>query len=488
MTIPWFFREIQTGEKTGLAVFTREPVVKKVHLVHGDIVFASSNLSEDRLGEWLHRTGTITRTQSDASAELVKKTGKRQGDILISLGFITPDLLMDGIRYQIRQIIISLFNWRDGSYLFDESSLPDDDGVSPPINTLKLIIEGLHGTEWSVVRKSLPSLKSLVLPNADQANPVQGSDLEQDQRAVLSLIDGSRSIEELCLQSSIGDYNTLMAIYALLALRMVNKGALKAGVPTKPGPEAAHAAIELENISPVEPQAVEVLSKEALLEAHKRLAHQNHYEILGVGLNASAQELQKAYFSLAKHYHPDRHFGPALSEIIEILTELFNAIHNAYETLTDPDKRARYNRVLESGIRSTQTKERTPEEEKQANKAAAAAHFKEGMRYFTGGNFWDAEEAFQWAVRFDPSRAEYVIHRALALSRLPRRGRDAEEYFLKAIIMEPLNIGYYLKLVDFYMRLGMKTKALAVYQDAVQRKLDAEQIKEAISIFDGLKV
>jgi hypothetical protein len=50
--------------------------------------------------------------------------------------------------------------------------------------------------------------------------------------------------------------------------------------------------------------------------------------------------------------------------------------------------------------------------------------------------------------------------------------------------MEPLKIGYYLQLVDFYMRFGMKTKAMDVYQQASQRAPDAEQIKEAIRSFD----
>lgn len=51
MTVPPLFQDLHAEKKTGTIVFTRYPVVKKVMAVKGDIVFASSNPSEDRPGE-----------------------------------------------------------------------------------------------------------------------------------------------------------------------------------------------------------------------------------------------------------------------------------------------------------------------------------------------------------------------------------------------------------------------------------------------------
>ncbi len=62
----------------------------------------------------------------------------------------------------------------------------------------------------------------------------------------------------------------------------------------------------------------------------------DYYEVLGVDKNASEDELKKAYRSLAKKYHPDLHPGDAEAEA------RFKEVNEAYEVLSDADKRAKY--------------------------------------------------------------------------------------------------------------------------------------------------
>ena len=62
----------------------------------------------------------------------------------------------------------------------------------------------------------------------------------------------------------------------------------------------------------------------------------DYYEVLGVGKDADAGALKRAYYKLAKQYHPDTNPGDKVAE------EKFKEANEAYEVLSDPDKRAKY--------------------------------------------------------------------------------------------------------------------------------------------------
>ena len=76
------------------------------------------------------------------------------------------------------------------------------------------------------------------------------------------------------------------------------------------------------------------------------MSKRDYYEILGVNKTASADEIKKAYRKVAMQFHPDRNPGDKSAE------EKFKEAAEAYEVLSDADKKAQYDRYGHAGVSS----------------------------------------------------------------------------------------------------------------------------------------
>lgn len=135
----------------------------------------------------------------------------------------------------------------------------------------------------------------------------------------------------------------------------------------------------------------------------------DYYDILGVSRSATDKDIKQAYRKLARKHHPDVNPGNKGSE------QKFKEINRAYEVLSDPEKRKKYDRFGENWERA----------EQMAGAGAGAAGGQWGfpggrVAYEYGGESGDMEDMFQDLFQgFRGARGR--------TARRPRRGQDLEQ-------------------------------------------------------------
>ena len=120
--LPDLLRTIYMERRNGQLILTQDSVKKEIYFELGQIVFATSNQKEDRIGEALVHHGKLTREQLTQFLATLSK-GKRLGRALVEYGVLTDRELITYVTFQLIDIIYSLFSWTLGNYEFAEGDL-----------------------------------------------------------------------------------------------------------------------------------------------------------------------------------------------------------------------------------------------------------------------------------------------------------------------------------------------------------------------------
>jgi curved DNA-binding protein CbpA len=188
--------------------------------------------------------------------------------------------------------------------------------------------------------------------------------------------------------------------------------------------------------SPPEPQ-IPVEEQRQISDLYADLARMDHYKLLGVSATDDVKTIKRAYFTLAKQYHPDRWFRREVGPLRTKIDAIFVALTTALETLTEPQSRQEYDSYLREVLKSRISQRRADAFEARQQWTDAAqiwARVVDALpnepfvrhRYAyallcAGVDIPVGIEAVQRAIELDPGRAEY---RVTAASLFLLEGRD----------------------------------------------------------------
>jgi curved DNA-binding protein CbpA len=439
--------DLQRSEKDGVLEIRSGYISKRIYFKNGLMVFATSNKEEDRLGEVLLKAGKITVDQYYQSVDIMKKTGKQQGTVLVELGYLKPEDLIWAIRHQVEEIILSLFLWEDGEFVFIEGPLPSDEAITLKFSAATLIYRGIKRMKnLTHIKNATPSLDTILYYSSDPMNLFQDVNLDKIDKDILSLIDGRRNIQTILSISPMDNFQTMKTIYALLSIRI----------------------IEIKDDEVLKDKIVEEIMKEPEIEEdsafvekiedlYRRRQTVDYYEILGIKKWATLGKIKNAYYKAAKEFHPDRHFYLPSDTLRNKLNTIFSHLIQAYKTLSDPEMRREYDQRLL--IRPSRLESNNVEK--------AKARFRKGKETFRERSYTEAAELFGRAVYLDSSVADYHFYLGLALEK-EKKLREAEKALRQALKIEPFNADYIAELGYIYLQLGFKLRAKNTFEKAIR--------------------
>ncbi|MFC2171877.1 DUF4388 domain-containing protein [Acidobacteriota bacterium] len=213
-------RTIQIKGKTGVLVFSRGDDEKSLYFAEGKLVFASSNDTDERLGERLLRSGTISIGQYEESVKLLQETDKKQGAILCELGYITSEELFNGIQEQLGELIVELFSWKWGDYRFEGQSTSPVGAVEFPLNLNQIILEGVLGLkQWSIIITGLGGTTDIIFECTPDGDAIlYDMEISEEIMQIFSLVNGKSTAIQMCSMSFLNEFETLRALRALQAV------------------------------------------------------------------------------------------------------------------------------------------------------------------------------------------------------------------------------------------------------------------------------
>jgi len=447
---------LQRTLKTGTLKITSGETEKNVYFRKGSIIFAGSNRMDDKLGYLLLREGRISQSAFDLTSKLIEKTGKKRGALLVEIKAMTPEDLTWAVKHQVEEILLDLFQLCSGTFVFHEDLLPAEEVIHLKLTSGHLIYQGL---KRSTCREQLKDFMDLPAESviAFSKNPLdlfQEIPFDEDDRTILSLIDGKRTIGEIQSHSGLGE----------LYLRECLSILMNTGIIQPASEKAEKGSITFEYISSkTEPPPGLV---EKIEQMHREFPALNYYAVLGVDESATEDELRAAFYLRAKEYHPDRHYYLD-EDMKEKLHKIFSFMMKAYNVLSSPERRIEYDSA-------------SPERKSDVSRPAMAeAKFEKGRTLYADKQLDEASKCFEEAIFMDKSVAKYYFFYGRVLWDLQRL-KDAERAMSKACKIAPHNDEYHTHLGNLYLSLGLPMRAKMSFIKALEFNRANKEAKDGL--------
>jgi curved DNA-binding protein CbpA len=188
----------------------------------------------------------------------------------------------------------------------------------------------------------------------------------------------------------------------------------------------------------------------------------DYYQVLRIWPGASDDAIKKAYFNLARLFHPDV-VGKGGGRPDEKSGVDFKLVNEAYSVLSDPVKRHEYDEAF---------KKHGPLERrssaKESDRRSALLAFEQARTAMKHDRYDKAAVLLKSAVKYDPTNAAYHSWYGFSLGALNTRLHEARDACKKALEMEFYNADFHANLGFVYHQAGLTSTARESFEEALK--------------------
>lgn len=443
-----------------------------VYLRQGRLVFAASNARSARIFQIMLDRRRMTKAD-------VAKVPSFANDMefvayLEGSGFLSKTDSEQIFVEQVERIVVDILGWQDAKWTFSPLRRVRD-GLDLSIDTRRLLFDYGRCMSTDCVLSRFRSLDERF--HRSDADPT-GLALNTDEAFVLSRTsDSPQTIADLISISAMNESTALHSVYTLwlggLVIRDDWQPALspevvaamrgahlalkqEAQIPASRRP-AAKAPVVDSKLKEVREPEPDIVSLDEYLTRVENA--ETYYDVLGIQSDADIPTIKRAYFALAKAFHPDK-FHSEGPEVARRVQDAFTDMMQAHEALKTNESRDLYDYRIRKELAARKKREAEGDPGKVSQQVEQAAEqFERGFSLFVDGNVEAALPFLARAAHYSPTVGRYRAYYGKALASDPDKRHKAEGEMQAALKLDPNNPTFRILLAEFFIQFNLKKRA-----------------------------
>jgi serine/threonine-protein kinase len=189
------FSELAIATETGLLRFEIAGQAKEIFLVNGAPESVSSSLSSERFGEYLVAKNALRPADLERALAMLPSYAGKLGDTLVGLGLLKPLDVFRLLSQQVRDRVIDVFAWTQGTFAFYRGVTNEQDSFPLGLDTFEILGAGVLSLQRLMFERAFAPLldfrpsatgRTHIAPESFRLGPTPGD--------VLRLLDGERTL------------------------------------------------------------------------------------------------------------------------------------------------------------------------------------------------------------------------------------------------------------------------------------------------------